>query len=101
MPAFLPSDPCHTHSAAFTQDDPKKASYEVDDAMFAATQLAQTTMRSELGKIELDQTFQEREKLNELATAFLGFQHVSQSRMWRPLRLWQTCEPKVQSSLTI
>ena len=33
--------------------------------MFAATQLAQTTMRSELGKIELDQTFQEREKLNE------------------------------------
>lgn len=44
--------------------DPYKASYGVDDAVYAMTQLAQTTMRSELGRISLDQTFKEREQLN-------------------------------------
>lgn len=37
---------------------------QVSDAVFALVQLAQTTMRSELGKITLDKTFEERESLN-------------------------------------
>ncbi|MCF2947346.1 paraslipin [Paraglaciecola aquimarina] len=44
--------------------DPVKATYGVDDYVFAVTQLAQTTMRSELGKMELDKTFEERDQLN-------------------------------------
>jgi regulator of protease activity HflC (stomatin/prohibitin superfamily) len=44
--------------------DPYKSSYGVDNYVFAVTQLAQTTMRSEIGKIELDKTFEEREALN-------------------------------------
>lgn len=44
--------------------DPKKASYGVSDPYYAVTQLAQTTMRSEIGKITLDKTFEEREFLN-------------------------------------
>ncbi|MEH6445488.1 MAG: SPFH domain-containing protein [Oceanospirillaceae bacterium] len=44
--------------------DPYKATYGVEDYIFAVVQLAQTTMRSELGKIELDKTFEERDKLN-------------------------------------
>jgi len=44
--------------------DPYLASYGVDDAEHAITQLAQTTMRSELGKIVLDSVFRERESLN-------------------------------------
>ena len=44
--------------------DPHKASYGVEDAEYAITQLAQTTMRSELGKIALDTVFRERELLN-------------------------------------
>ena len=44
--------------------DPYKASYGVEDPEFAITQLAQTTMRSEIGKITLDTLFRERENLN-------------------------------------
>jgi len=44
--------------------DPKQASYGVMDPRFAVMQLAQTTMRSEIGKITLDKTFEERESLN-------------------------------------
>jgi len=44
--------------------DPKQASYGVTDARYAVSQLAQTTMRSELGKITLDKTFLERDMLN-------------------------------------
>ncbi|CAF2740971.1 unnamed protein product [Rotaria sp. Silwood2] len=44
--------------------DPYLASYGVQDAEFAVTQLAQTTMRSEIGKIALDTLFRERESLN-------------------------------------
>ena len=36
----------------------------MEDPLYAVTQLAQTTMRSELGKITLDKTFEERESLN-------------------------------------
>uniref|UniRef100_A0A0G4FJ36 Band 7 domain-containing protein n=1 Tax=Chromera velia CCMP2878 TaxID=1169474 RepID=A0A0G4FJ36_9ALVE len=45
-------------------EDPYQASYGVEDPIAAVTQLAQTTMRSELGKLNLDSTFQERESLN-------------------------------------
>lgn len=45
-------------------NDPYLASYGVEDAEFAVVQLAQTTMRSELGKIPLDKVFREREGLN-------------------------------------
>lgn len=44
--------------------DPYLTSYGVEDPEFAITQLAQTTMRSELGKISLDKVFRERENLN-------------------------------------
>merc|ERR1719273_339453 len=44
--------------------DPYKASYGIEDPEFAITQLAQTTMRSEIGKISLDMLFKERENLN-------------------------------------
>lgn len=44
--------------------DAFKTSYGVEDPEFAITQLAQTTMRSELGKIALDSVFRERESLN-------------------------------------
>jgi regulator of protease activity HflC (stomatin/prohibitin superfamily) len=45
--------------------DPKKASYGVENPLFAVTQLAQTTMRSDIGKISLDKTFAERDTLNK------------------------------------
>jgi len=44
--------------------DAYKCSYGVEDYVFAVTQLAQTTMRSEIGKIDLDKTFEERDALN-------------------------------------
>lgn len=44
--------------------DAKKASYGIDHYRFAATQIAQTTMRSIIGKLELDRTFEERETMN-------------------------------------
>ncbi len=44
--------------------DPYKASYGVEHYAFAVTQLAQTTMRSEIGKLSLDKTFEERDTLN-------------------------------------
>ena len=44
--------------------DPKKASYGINRYQFASTQLAQTTMRSVIGKLELDRTFEERETIN-------------------------------------
>ena len=40
--------------------DPVKASYGVENPIYAVSQLAQTTMRSEIGKISLDKTFEER-----------------------------------------
>ncbi|EFN52198.1 hypothetical protein CHLNCDRAFT_8146, partial [Chlorella variabilis] len=44
--------------------DAYRASYGVENALYAVTQLAQTTMRSELGKISLDSVFSERDTLN-------------------------------------
>lgn len=45
--------------------DPIKASYGVSNYVIALFQLAQTSMRSEIGKITMDQTFESREQLNE------------------------------------
>lgn len=44
--------------------DAAKASYGINDYVQAIVQLAQTTLRSEIGKIDLDKTFEEREKIN-------------------------------------
>jgi regulator of protease activity HflC (stomatin/prohibitin superfamily) len=44
--------------------DPERASYGIGNYIFAITQLAQTTLRSEIGKIELDRTFEERTHIN-------------------------------------
>ena len=44
--------------------DPQRASYGIADYLFAISQLAQTTLRSEIGKIELDRTFEERGHIN-------------------------------------
>ncbi len=44
--------------------DPKRASYGVLNYVFAIIQLAQTTLRSEIGKIDLDRTFEERTHIN-------------------------------------
>ena len=49
--------------------DPKKASYGIDNYRFASTQLAQTTMRSVMGKLDLDRTFEERENINSVIVA--------------------------------
>lgn len=45
--------------------DPAKASYGISNYYFALTQLAQTTIRSEIGKIDLDKTFEERTNINK------------------------------------
>jgi regulator of protease activity HflC (stomatin/prohibitin superfamily) len=44
--------------------DPVRASYGINDYLFASTQLAQTTMRSVIGKLDLDNTFVERDTIN-------------------------------------
>lgn len=44
--------------------DAKKASYGIENYYFASSQLAQTTLRSEIGKLELDKTFEERDTIN-------------------------------------
>src|SRR5512132_3849854 len=44
--------------------DPRRASYGITNYVFAIVQLAQTTLRSEIGKIDLDRTFEERTHIN-------------------------------------
>jgi regulator of protease activity HflC (stomatin/prohibitin superfamily) len=44
--------------------NPERASYGISDYVFALVQLAQTTLRSEVGKIDLDRTFEERSHIN-------------------------------------
>ena len=52
--------------------DPYKASYNIEDPEFGITQLAQTTMRSEIGKIQLDAVFRERESLNSIIVSAIN-----------------------------
>ena len=46
--------------------EPRQASYGITNYIFAISQLAQTTLRSEVGKIDLDRTFEERSSINRL-----------------------------------
>ncbi|MFT7257101.1 MAG: regulator of protease activity HflC (stomatin/prohibitin superfamily) [Candidatus Azotimanducaceae bacterium] len=56
--------------------DPYKASYGIEDFLVAAVNLAQTTVRSEVGKLTLGETFSERERLNE--TIVTEIDHASE-----------------------
>lgn len=49
--------------------DARAASYGIENYIYATSQLAQTTLRSEIGKIELDRTFEERETINSQVVA--------------------------------
>jgi len=49
--------------------NPERASYGIADYIFAISQLAQTTLRSEIGKIDLDRTFEERMNINQQVVA--------------------------------
>ncbi len=49
--------------------DAKRASYGINNYAFASSQLAQTTMRSVIGKLDLDKTFEERETVNSAIVA--------------------------------
>jgi regulator of protease activity HflC (stomatin/prohibitin superfamily) len=51
--------------------DPRLASYGASDPIGAITQLAQTTLRSEIGKMELDRTFESRDEINRQVVAVL------------------------------
>ena len=55
----------------FQVTDPKLASYGSSNFRVAITQLAQTTLRSVIGRMELDRTFEERERINGLVVAAL------------------------------
>lgn len=56
--------------------DPAKASYGISDYVQAAVQLAQTTLRSEIGKIDLDRTFEERDRIN--TAVIMGLEHATE-----------------------
>ena len=51
--------------------NPERTSYGISDYIFAISQLAQTTLRSEVGKIDLDRTFEERTNINTSVVAEL------------------------------
>ena len=51
--------------------NPERASYGITDYRFAITQLAQTALRSEIGKIDLDRTFEERTQINTMVVTEL------------------------------
>lgn len=55
--------------------DAEKASYGISDYLQAIVQLAQTTLRSEIGKLDLDRTFEEREKIN--AAVIVAIDHAT------------------------
>jgi regulator of protease activity HflC (stomatin/prohibitin superfamily) len=76
----IPAQVCITRDNVQVQVDgvlylkvlnPERASYGISDYLFAITQLAQTTLRSEIGKIDLDRTFEERTNINQSVVAEL------------------------------
>jgi regulator of protease activity HflC (stomatin/prohibitin superfamily) len=80
IPMDVPSQVCITRDNTqlqvdgilyFQVTDPKLASYGTSDYVFAITQLAQTTLRSVIGKMELDKTFEERDDINRAVVAAL------------------------------
>jgi hypothetical protein len=70
--AFCVALRCVRCARARQVDDPYMASYGVEDPEYAVAQLAQTTMRSELGQLKLDEVFKERQALNELIVAAIN-----------------------------
>lgn len=58
--------------------DPQMASYGISNYMFSIVQLSQTTMRSEIGKIDLDKTFEERTTINSAIVSAIN----EASRTW-------------------
>lgn len=80
IPLDVPSQVCITRDNTqlkvdgilyFQVTDPKRASYGSSDYVLAITQLAQTTLRSIIGKMELDKTFEERDEINSAVVAAL------------------------------
>jgi regulator of protease activity HflC (stomatin/prohibitin superfamily) len=80
VPLDVPSQVCITKDNTqlqvdgviyFQVTDPMRASYGSSNYIFAITQLAQTTLRSVIGKMELDRTFEERELINSTVVAAL------------------------------
>ncbi|MBX3643485.1 MAG: paraslipin [Rubrivivax sp.] len=80
VPMDVPSQVCITKDNTQLQvdgviyyqvTDPMRASYGSSNYVFAITQLAQTTLRSVIGKMELDKTFEEREIINASVVAAL------------------------------
>jgi regulator of protease activity HflC (stomatin/prohibitin superfamily) len=80
VPMDVPSQICITKDNTqlqvdgilyFQVTDPKLASYGTSDFVFAITQLAQTTLRSVIGKMELDKTFEERDDINRAVVSAL------------------------------
>ncbi len=80
IPLDVPSQICITKDNTqlqvdgilyFQVTDPQKASYGSSDYILAITQLAQTTLRSVVGKMELDKTFEERDDINRSVVAAL------------------------------
>lgn len=80
IPLDVPSQICITKDNTqlqvdgilyFQVTDPRLASYGTSDYVVAITQLAQTTLRSVIGKMELDKTFEERDDINRAVVAAL------------------------------
>lgn len=80
IPLDIPSQVCITRDNTqlqvdgilyFQVVDPKMASYGTSDFVMAISQLAQTTLRSVIGKLEMDKTFEERDDINRTVVAAL------------------------------
>lgn len=80
IPLDVPSQICITRDNTqlqvdgilyFQVTDPKLASYGTSNFLMAITQLAQTTLRSVIGKLEMDKTFEERDDINRAVVAAL------------------------------
>ncbi|PYE15630.1 SPFH domain-containing protein [Paraburkholderia silvatlantica] len=80
IPLDVPSQVCITRDNTqlqvdgvlyFQVTDPMKASYGSSNFVFAITQLSQTTLRSVIGKLELDKTFEERDFINHSVVSAL------------------------------
>ena len=86
IPLDVPSQVCITRDNTqltvdgiiyFQVTDPKLASYGSSNYIMAITQLAQTTLRSVIGRMELDKTFEERDEVNSIVVAALDEAAVS------------------------
>ena len=69
--------------------NPEKSAYGISDYMFGSVQLAQTALRSAIGKLELDRTFEERSTINQEVISALD----AACRRWK-----SRCAPNVKSA---